>query len=90
MKTIKIYSLNVAAYLKSNGFDVVKFEKENSKTVFYFNDSELLQKFIKKYQDDIELRKFISAYLMLKLRSTLMDKKEMKKNKSSSNGENVE
>lgn len=82
--------MNVAAYLKSNGFDVVKFEKENSKTVFYFNDSELLQKFIKKYQDDIELRKFISAYLMLKLRSTLMDKKEMKKNKSSSNGENVE
>ncbi|MBE2917313.1 hypothetical protein HPK02_00025 [Anoxybacillus flavithermus] len=62
MKTIKIYSLNVAAYLKSNGFDVVKFEKENSKTVFYFNDSDLLQKFIKKYQDDIELRKFISAY----------------------------
>lgn len=90
MKTIKIYSLNVAAYLKSNGFDVVKIEKENSKTVFYFNDSELLQKFIKKYQDDVELRKFISAYLMLKLRSTLMDKKEMKKNKSSSNGENVE
>ena len=90
MKTIKIYSLNVAAYLKSNGFDVVKIEKENSKTVFYFNDSELLQKFIKKYQDDVELRKFISAYLMLKLRSTLMDIKEMKKNKSSSNGENVE
>ena len=84
--------MNVAAYLKSNGFDVVKIEKEkeNSKTVFYFNDSELLQKFIKKYQDDVELRKFISAYLMLKLRSTLMDKKEMKKNKSSSNGENVE
>lgn len=54
-------SLNVSAWLVANGFKVIKSIKLSS-VVIYFDRTKKLEECINKYNNNIELKKFISAF----------------------------
>jgi hypothetical protein len=58
----QVYSLNVATYLKMNGFNIIRAEKIEDKTVFSFERTEQLYKAIDTYNSNEELKRFISTY----------------------------
>jgi hypothetical protein len=60
------FSLNVAAFLKSNGVKVIKVEKENDKAVFYFEKTEQVKTLVDMYLNDSTLKRFISAFKEIK------------------------
>lgn len=62
IKQFKTHSLNVATYLKMNGFKVIDDFEENGKTVFVFEKSDALYKCVDEYNKDDRLKLFISTY----------------------------
>jgi len=62
-----IYSIYAIAYLKSKGFKEVKISKDNvGRVVYYFEDTEDLQKALLEYRQNWELNRFIKCYKQTK------------------------
>lgn len=59
-------SLNVAAYLKGNGMNVLKVEKVNNKAVFYFEKNQQVKMLVDMYLNDSALKRFITAFKEVK------------------------
>lgn len=59
-------SLNVAAYLKSRGFQPERKEDYGRKASIYFESSKELYQAIEEYNNNDELKKFISAFREIK------------------------
>jgi hypothetical protein len=58
----KIKSFNVVAYLRLKGFSMVKVQKENNEASFYFDKSKELFDAVDEYNNNDELKKFISSF----------------------------
>lgn len=61
-KYFKAYSLNLVTWLKMNDFKIAKAEKINGKTSFYFESTQELYDCIEEYNNNEELKKFISTF----------------------------
>jgi hypothetical protein len=59
-------SLNVAAFLKCNGIEVVKVEKKDGKAVFYFPKTPQVKTLVDMYFNDVTLKRFIIAFKDIK------------------------
>ncbi|QWU14474.1 hypothetical protein SAMN04487895_101786 [Paenibacillus sophorae] len=59
-------STNLAAYLVMNGFQIVTVYKENGKVTMYFDKTDALHDCVRKYNTEIELKQFISAFKKVK------------------------
>ncbi|OPH61702.1 hypothetical protein BC351_00220 [Paenibacillus ferrarius] len=60
------FSLNIAAFLKSNGVKILKVEKENGKATFYFEKNDQVKTLVDMYLNDSTLKRFISAFRDIK------------------------
>lgn len=60
------HSLNIAAYLVYKGFNIQGKVKSNTSTSFYFQRSKELDQAVIDYNNDIELKKFITAFKTVK------------------------
>jgi hypothetical protein len=60
-------SLNIAAYLISKGYEVKKLENSSTGiTTFFFERSDGTFEAVKEYNNNDELKKFISAFREIK------------------------
>lgn len=57
-----VLSLNLATWLKMHNHPILKTEKKDNKTVFYFEKNDELSDCINAYNDNQELKLFISTY----------------------------
>jgi hypothetical protein len=66
MNTYYTQSLNIAAYLKFKGFKILNSETIKNITTFYFERTDSLNQAIKDYNNDTELKMFITAFREVK------------------------
>ncbi|MED1863203.1 DUF5659 domain-containing protein [Fictibacillus nanhaiensis] len=59
-------SLNLAAYIMSKGIDPVGKTKSGKSVTIYFNKTNELHDVVRDYNNQEELKKFISAFRELK------------------------
>lgn len=59
-------SLNLAAYIKANGIDIISHDKQNKVTTFYFERNQKLQDVINAYNKDEKIKKFITCFKEIK------------------------
>jgi hypothetical protein len=60
-------SLNIVAWLLSKGYQIKDKVKINNQTVFFFDRDENLQKVIDEYNNNQELKLFISKFREVKI-----------------------
>lgn len=59
-------SLNLVAYLMSKGIEPEGFNDRSKSLTFYFKKNSILQERINDYNQDIELKEFITAFKRVK------------------------
>ena len=59
-------SLNLATYLKMKGFPIVKAEKTSKGVIFYFNRTKEIFEVVTEYNQNAELKSFISEFKNIK------------------------
>lgn len=59
-------SLNLAAYLKWNGKEPIKSETVNGITTFYFDKDEETYKIVTRYNNDLDMKRFITCFRDIK------------------------
>jgi hypothetical protein len=72
----RIYSLNLVAYLKMNGFDEVKIgiDEVNSKVYYVFDED--LSNEIERYKGSIELQNFLHSFKLVRSAISTLRKKQ--------------
>jgi len=60
-------SLNIVAWLLTKGYQVKEKMRLNNSTIFYFDRDENLQKTIDEYNNNKELKDFISKFREVKI-----------------------
>jgi dolichyl-phosphate-mannose--protein O-mannosyl transferase len=60
-------SLNIVAWLMTKGYVVKDKKRIDNSTIFYFDRDENLQKFLNEYNNNKELKSFISKFREVKM-----------------------
>jgi hypothetical protein len=66
METYTTLSLNIAAYLKCNGIEIIKVEKSQGKAIFHFKKTPEVKVLVDMYLNDKTLKRFISTFKEVK------------------------
>ena len=61
-----VLSLNLAAYLRMKGFEIQRVKKTDKGVVFYFERTNELFDAVTEYNNNVELKKFISEFKHIK------------------------